>query len=64
MNLFLQHVHYSPIHCSILNFALVYLARVCEHSVLPNVMKDSLLIVRVILRRWSVKTLVLSSLRC
>ena len=34
-----------------------------QHSVLPNVMKDPLLIVKVILRRWSVKTLILSSLR-
>ena len=50
-------------HCSILSFALVCLAKVCENSILPNVMKDPLLIVRVILRRWSVKTLVLRSLR-
>ena len=34
-----------------------------KHSVLPNVMKDPLLIVGVILRRWSVKTLILMSLR-
>ena len=27
-------------HYSILNFALVCLAKVCEHSVLPNVMKE------------------------
>ena len=46
-----------------LSFALVCLAKVFKHYVLPNVMKDFLLIVRVILRRWSVKTLILSSLR-
>ena len=41
---------------SILSFALVCLAKVCEHSVLPNVMKDPLLIVRVILQRLSGQT--------
>ena len=51
-------------HYSILSFALVCLAKVCEHSVLPNVMKDPLLIVKVILWRWSIKTIILSSLRC
>ena len=35
----------------------------CKYSVLHNVMKDSLLIVGVILQRWSVKTSFLSSLR-
>ena len=30
---------------SILSFALVCLAKVFEHSVLPNIMKDPLLIV-------------------
>ena len=49
-------------HCSILSFALVCLAKVCQHSLLPIVMKDPLLIVKVILRRWSVKTLILCSL--
>ena len=48
---------------SILSFALVCLTKVCEHSVLLTIMKDSLLIVRVILRRCSIKTLILSSLR-
>ena len=51
-------------HHSMLSFALVCLAKFCEHQVLPNVMKDPVLIVRVILRRWSIKTLFLSSLRC
>ena len=37
--------------------------QVYEHSVLPNVMKDPLLIVRIILRRSSIKTLILSDLR-
>ena len=32
---------------SILSFVLICLAKVCEQSVLPNVMKDPLLIVRV-----------------
>ena len=45
-----------------LSFALIYLENVCEHHVLPNVMKD-LLIVRVILGRWSAKTLIPSSLK-
>ena len=38
-----------------LSFALVCLAKVCEYSVLSNVMKDALLIVRVILQGWSAK---------
>ena len=46
-----------------LRFALVCLAKVCEHWVLSNIMKDPVLIVRVILWRWSVKTLIFSSLR-
>ena len=46
-----------------LSFALVCLAKVYEHSVLPNVMKDPLLIVRVILRKPSVQTLILSRVR-
>ena len=45
-----------------LRFALVCLAKVCEHWVLSN-MKDPVLIVGVILWRWSVKTLIFSSLR-
>ena len=36
---------------NILSFAFVCLAKVCKHSVLPNVMKDPIFIVRVILRR-------------
>ena len=49
----------SPQH---IKLALVCSAEVSEHSVLTNVMKDPLLIVRVILQRWSVKTLILSGL--
>ena len=37
---------------SILSFALVCLTKVCDYSVLPNVMKNLLLIARVILQRW------------
>ena len=47
----------------ILSFALVFIAKVCEHSALTNVMKNPLLIVRVIFRSWSTKILILSSLR-
>ena len=50
-------------HYSTLSFALACLAKIYEHSVLLNVMKDPPLIVRVILRRWSVKILILSNLR-
>ena len=50
-------------HHSILSFSLVCLAKVYEHSVLPDVMKDPLLIVRVILRKCSIKTLIISILR-
>ena len=39
------------------------LAKVCEYSALPNAMKNPLLIVKVILRRWSIKTLILRDLR-
>ena len=45
MHLFLQHIYYSTVHYSTLSFTLVCLAKVCEHSVLPNVIKDPLLIV-------------------
>ena len=38
-------------HNSILSFALVCSAKVCEHSVLPVMKEEPLLIVRVILRR-------------
>ena len=38
-----------------LSFALVCLAKVCEYGVISNVMKDALLIVRVILQGWSAK---------
>ena len=48
---------------SILSFTLICLTKVCEHLILLNIMKDSLLIVRVIFRRQSIKTLILSSLR-
>ena len=48
---------------NILSFVFVCLAKVCKHSVITNVMKDSIFIVRVILRTWSVKILILSSLR-
>ena len=37
---------------SILSFALVCLTKVCDYSVLPNVMKNLLLIARNILQRW------------
>ena len=53
----------SLYHYSILSFAVVCLTKVCEHSLLPNVMKDPLVIGRVFLRSWSVKTLILSSLK-
>ena len=43
--------------CRILNFASVCFAKVCEYTVLPNAMKNALLIVRVILWRWSIKPL-------
>ena len=42
--------------------ALVCLAKVSQHSTSPNVMNKPVLIVRVILQRWSLKTLILSSL--
>ena len=38
-----------------LSFALVCLAKVCEYGVLSNVIKDPLLIVRVILQGSSTK---------
>ena len=38
-----------------LSFALVCLAKVCEYGVLSNVIKDPLLIVRVILQESSTK---------
>ena len=41
--------------CIILGFAVVCLAKVCEHSALPNVMKNPLLLVRVILQRCLMK---------
>ena len=47
----------------LLVFAWASLAKVCEYSALLNVLKDSLLIVRVILLRWSIKTFILSDLR-
>ena len=49
-------------HYSILSFALFCLAKVCEHFVLLNVKKETLLIVRVILWMLSVQTLFLGSL--
>ena len=48
---------------SIIIFILVCLAKACGHLVLPNVTKNPLLIVSVILWRWSLKTLILSSLK-
>ena len=41
----------------------ITLLKVCGQLVLPDVMKDPLLIVTIILLRWSVETLILSSLR-
>ena len=52
------------IFISILSFALVCLAKVCEHSVLPNVMKYLLVKKTVILPRSPLKILILNSLRC
>ena len=49
-------------HYSISSFALVCIAKACEHSALTNVMKDPLLIVRVIFRWCPLKTLILGDL--
>ena len=50
-------------HYSKLSFRLVCIAKVCEQSTLTNVMKNPLLIVRVIFQCCSTKTLILSILR-